>query len=357
MPAKTLKGRRNGSSRGRFHCFRRCKTRYLFVYVSCTLAILVGLSILRSKRSKLLVVILTRQRPKSCIRLFNSLLLADYGRDIVDILIHIDGVEGHEDPRMHEHTIKFAQSMIWPHGEKFVEIEKEKIGLRRSWLSVSTRFTHTHVAIFEDDMEVSSHFYNFFKYVHTSNYFSRSTALCLHPSDWELNVIEERECKTYEEPNVIFYFTPERCNWGPIWSSTAWRHFKRWAFELETRGAQPLTPIEIGFNYNEYLKMGKDVQSSWVWRYNWETSQVQLRYTKTCFGGPTVPSYHMAVNHREPGNNFVFHAAREYHDYLKSLLATESLVNFTGKGRKYWPVEFHGYSEIAPRLPKPSTAS
>ena len=93
-------------------------------------------------------------------------------------------------------------------------------------------------------------------------------------------------------------FHAEPCNWGPIWSITEWRRFKRWARNLDNNGLHPFTPTEIGFNYNEYLKMGKDVQSPWVWRYNWEC-HVQLRYTMTCFGGPHTQSYHMAVNHRE----------------------------------------------------------
>ena len=46
---------------------------------------------------------------------------------------------------------------------------------------------------------------------------------------------------------------PEPCNWG-----TSWWDFKHWALDLE---ALPFTPAEIGFNYNQYLKLGKDVQS------------------------------------------------------------------------------------------------
>lgn len=322
--------------------------------VAFTFVALFGLpsrSISNSKSTRLLIVVLTAQRHESFSRLFHSLLRANYSETVVDILIHIDGVDANHS--LHEHTVKLAQSAMWPHGRKVVEVEKEKIGLRRSWLSVSPRPAHTHVAIFEDDMEVSSQFYNFFTYVHNSNFFSRSTALCLHPSDWELRVIAERKCEPHEMPDIQFYFTPEPCNWAPVWSSAAWCHFKRWALHRIAKNINPFTPAEVGFNYNEYLKMGKDVQSPWVWRYNWEHGQVQLRYTVTCFGDPRGHKYHMAVNHREPGNNFISHAPQEHHDYLTSLLVTVPLVNSTEQPTAYRPIEFKGYEGVSLRLPPP----
>ena len=304
-----------------------------------------------SKHVRLLVVILTAQRPESFNRLFISLLRAQYGGMAVDMMIHIDGVENEHSLR--EHTIELAQTARWPHGKKILTVEKEKIGLRKSWLSVSPQLAHTHVAIFEDDMEVSSQFYTSFKYIYESNFLSQSTALCLHPGDWELKVIEERVCQVNEVPDVQFYMTPEPCNWGPIWSSSAWQNFKSWAQDLETSGLHPFTPTEIGFNYNKYLKLGKDVQSPWVWRYNWESSQVQLRYTMTCSGGPRARKYHMAVNHREPGNNFKFHASQEYHDQLTSLLAMTPIINSTGWDAARRTIDFKGYTEISLLLPPP----
>lgn len=343
--------RQNEHHRRVFRGFRRRKARCLLACVSVTLVTL-GLSVSSSQRVHLLVVILTEQRTESFSRLYDSLLVAEYSGAVVDILIHVDGVENDHSSR--ERTVEYAKRAIWPHGTKFLAFEKEKIGLRRSWLSASPQPVHTHVAIFEDDMEVSSQFYEFFKYVHASNYFARSTAVCLHPGDWELKVIEERTCEVQEIPDVRFYFTPEPCNWGPIWSSTEWRRFKNWAHNLETNGIQPFTPNETGFNYNEYLKMGKDVQSPWVWRYNWESNHVQLRYTMTCVGGPHARKYHMAVNHREVGNNFIFQAAQEYHDYLTSLLTLAPLMNATEMNSTYQPIEFKGYTELLPLLPSPT---
>ena len=329
--------------------FRQRNTRYLIACVSLTLIRLCWFRASSSKRLRLLIVILTAQRPESFSRLFESVRCARYGRENVDVLIHIDGVDERQ-LMLRDRTVKLARRLSWPHGEKTIIVENENIGLRKSWLSVSTGMAHTHVAILEDDMELSSEFYNFFKYVHASNYLSRGTALCLHPSDWELKVIAERKCRANEVPDVRFYFTPEPCNWGPIWSSTAWQHFKRWAIQLDT---QPVTPAHVGFNYNKYLKLGKDVQSPWVWRYNWESSQVQLRYTLTCFGGPHSRKYHMAVNHREPGNNFVSPATQEFHDNLTSLLATGPLMNSTEQDIRSRPVEFQGYAKLTALLPPP----
>ena len=350
MRAQMIGRRRNEHHRRVFCRFHRRITRCLLACVSVTLVTL-GLSTSSSQRVHLLVVILTAHRTESFSRLYKSLLVAEYSGEVVDILIHVDGVENEHSS--HERTVEYAKRAIWPHGAKLLTFEKEKTGLRRSWLSVSPQPVHTHVAIFEDDMEASSQFYEFFKYVHASNYLARSTAVCLHPSDWELKVIEERACEVHEIPDVRFYFTPEPCNWGPVWSSTEWRRFKHWARNLENSGNQPFTPTEIGFNYNEYLKLGKDVQSPWVWRYNWELENVQLRYTMTCVGGPHARTYHMAVNHREPGSNFVLQADQEYHDHLTSLLTTVPLVTSIRQSAAHRLVEFKGYVGIELLLPPP----
>lgn len=74
----------------------------------------------------------------------------------------------------------------------------------------------------------------------------------------------------------------------------------------------------------------------------------------TCVGGPHARKYHMAVNHREVGNNFIFQAAQEYHDYLTSLLTLAPLMNATEMNSTYQPIEFKGYTELLPLLPSPT---
>ena len=136
-----INGRQNKRQRRLFRRLIRRNTRCLLACVSLALVATFRLSISNSQRIKLLVVILTAQRPESFSRLFRSLLRAQYGGMVVDMLIHVDGVD--EDHSLRERTVEFAQSKVWPHGEKIVTIEKEKIGLRRSWLRASPRRAHT----------------------------------------------------------------------------------------------------------------------------------------------------------------------------------------------------------------------
>lgn len=71
----------------------------------------------------------------------------------------------------------------------------------------------------------------------------------------------------------------------------------------------------------------------------------------TCLGGPHARKFHMAVNHREPGNNFHFRAGEEYHHYLTSLLATGPFNNLTEQNG---PIEFESYKNLKPLLPMPA---
>jgi len=343
---------RNRSNRRRVLRRRIVNVFYVSAFTTCVLHLI---NASRTRRLRLLVVILAARRPDSFHRLFNSLVRARYSHAVaVDLFIHVDGPE---DVRSRERTLEKARSLRWPHGEKFVVAERTRVGLRKSWLRVSPRRAHTHVAIFEDDMELSPLFYEFIKHVVVaSNGFSdeKVAALCLHPGDWEVRVFAERDCEPDETPRVQFYHTPEPCNWGPVWSSASWMRFKRWALDMERAGTPPYAPAEIGFNYNEYLKLGRDVQSSWVWRYNWETDRVQLRYTVTCFDDPSrARKYHMAVNHREPGVNFARRGARAYHESLTDSLARDSLVDVWGARETTTPIEFRGYASLSALLPPP----
>jgi hypothetical protein len=65
--------------------------------------------------------------------------------------------------------------------------------------------------VFEDDMEVSPHYYEGLSVVHSQRLLSdsRVTAFCLHPNDREVNI--NPRCSDLDHSS-IFYETPEPCN-------------------------------------------------------------------------------------------------------------------------------------------------
>lgn len=247
----------------------------------------------------LLIVVLTAHRHLSLNRLLVSLSRADYGCARVDLQINVDLVK---DAASSANCVSTARSHRWNHGKKHIYRRTSHAGLSRSWFEIPYVSGHEFVAIFEDDMQVSRYFYSFFSslYKHGILFSDGVTAVCLHPNDWEVTV--HRTCDDASYSSYL-YLSPEPCNWGPIWKYKEWQKYVDWVVKTKSAGELPYVPEEIAYNFNLYLREGKDVQSSWVWRYNYDFNKRQLRYSFTkCTMAASEPYF--AINHKEPGENF-----------------------------------------------------
>ena len=240
-------------------------------------------------------------RDASLRRLLASLARANYDGDDVDLYINID--TPNEPDRRHHAVRAVAKNFRWPHGDKVVTLRQQHLGLADSWFQAVEENAHSFefVAIFEDDMELHAEFYTLFSLARRCGAMKRDTtsAFCLHPDDWEVRV-RDRCDPAYSQ---VFYESPEPCNWGPIWKSQEWFNYGEFVAAMRARGEQPIVPRNIAYNYNTYLSMRLDVQSPWVWRYNWERSKRHVRYHAGCLS-ERRPVVCMAKNHREPGTHF-----------------------------------------------------
>ena len=253
----------------------------------------------------LLIVVLTSTRQHSLIRLLESVAKAKYGCTVVDLQINIDIAAQLNSTTLAATaaTVRVAIEFVWVHGKKHVFRRLGHAGLSRSWFEIPYYGNYEYVAVLEDDMQLSPHFYTFFSLLHSSGSFHAPdvTAFCLHPNDWEVRV--EMACKEKSHSSYL-YTSPEPCNWGPIWKYSEWRKYVDWVFAMKARGELPFVPENVAYEFNNYLRAGKDVQSSWVWRYNMDFGKRQVRYSfAKCSGKPRDEKY-FAINHKEPGEHF-----------------------------------------------------
>ena len=248
---------------------------------------------------RLLITVLTYSRAESLGRLLTSLNSANYGCAQVDLHVHVDLQSFTNSSR----CAQVAQRVNWIHGRKTIFQRQKRIGLAQSWFEVPVSEHFEYLAVFEDDMEVSQHYYTFLNMLHRSGSLksSRVTALCLHPDDWEVHV--ERPCQDESTYSTVLYTSPEPCNWGPLWKMRQWIEYSAWVTRSKRLGQLPFVPEGISYNYNKYIREGKDVQSSWLWRYNFETSKTQVRYSFSHCAAETEELY-FAINHKEPGEHF-----------------------------------------------------
>ncbi|MDB0053669.1 hypothetical protein N9F40_01400, partial [bacterium] len=172
----------------------------------------------------------------------------------------------------------------------------------QSWHELPYDTHHDYIAVFEDDMEVSQHYYEGLSIVHSQHMLSNSrvTGFCLHPNDWEVSLRPECSEREYSS---IFYESPEPCNWGPVWKQRERRAYIDWVFKMKSEGRLPYVE-EFPQNYNQYLDEGKDVQSSWVWRYYMDFGKLQLKYSFVKCHASRADDLFLAINHKERGEHF-----------------------------------------------------
>ena len=259
----------------------------------------------KSRLRRLKIAILTMDRPSSLRRLLESLKRARYGEQLVDVHIHVDTPKRNsvvESKHAHEEILRIIRAFEWPYGLKTIQTRRENIGLAESWFSINAEDAkHDLLLILEDDVEVNVDFYDFIHFAINRGALNdpNNLALCLHPGDWEVRTIPTCDARH----SVLFYESPEPCNWGPVWKVRSWTRFVAWVREFRAAGHNPLVPENIAYNYNLYLRSALDVQSPWVWKYNWLHSSNHVRYdVKRC--DAYDEQLYGVINHREPGEHF-----------------------------------------------------
>ena len=287
------------------------RSRYL-VAVLCTTLVLISIRLQKSEESEvklarhentLLIVVLTLNRPESLSRLLNSLANMHNSLD-VDLHIEVDFIKdigNQAELDANSRCNEVAKDFLWTSGKKTIRRRLKHAGLSLSWFEIPHYSDYQFVSILEDDMEVSQHFFDFFMFVFKRGVLHDTdiAGFCAHPGDWDINV--NTACAGGYSP--ITYRSPEPCNWGPIWKYSEWEKFTSWVFQMKSRGERPFVPDQVAFEYNDFLIQGKDVQSSWVWKYNFEFGKTQVRYSfERC--GFLSNEIFLALNHKERGEHF-----------------------------------------------------
>lgn len=168
------------------------------------------------------VLIIGYNRPQGLQRLLNSIAVADFCADQVDLLVSIDR-SGNDDVE------QVAQKFVWPHGEKKVFTYPERMGLRKHILHCGTYLKdYDALAVFEDDLYVSPFFYHFMKAtVEKYQDCDEIAGISLYNHLWNPNPAVNLPFEaTHGEGDV--YFMQYAQSWGQIWMRAQWDSFMTW---------------------------------------------------------------------------------------------------------------------------------
>lgn len=171
-------------------------------------------------KDKIAIVTVGYNRLEGLKRLLNSIDRSHFSDNDIPLVISIDA-SGDEE------LYSFARNFKWNHGQKYVNIEIERLGLKNHIFQCGdlTKFFKG-IILLEDDLFVSPEFYNYAtasltKYgdddhvagvAFYSNEFNGYIGLPFHP----LNIGGD----SFAMQSV--------CTWGQMWNARMWNDFKFW---------------------------------------------------------------------------------------------------------------------------------
>ena len=171
-------------------------------------------------KNKLAIVVVGYNKLFGLQRLLDSLNRSIYDSCDIPLVISIDA-SGNED------VYRLANDYQWEHGKKYVNIEKERLGLKSHIMQCASLTKYFKgVIILEDDILVSPYFYHY-----------ATTVLDFYANDTNVAGIA-----LYKNENEGFNGLPLQyvhsgydvfawqavCSWGEIWNERMWNDFKSW---------------------------------------------------------------------------------------------------------------------------------
>lgn len=173
-----------------------------------------------SNKSKIAIVTVGYNRLKSLSRLLESLTVAEYNANDIPLVICIDASGNQE-------LYDYVNAFDWKHGEKYVFIQKERLGLKKHiyFCGDLTRYFKA-IVLLEDDLYVSPYFYDYVeKAVEKYGEDPRISQISLYKN--EGNGYAGLPFHPLENGNDVFLLQ-DVSTWGECWTEMMWNGFKEW---------------------------------------------------------------------------------------------------------------------------------
>ena len=211
---------------------------------------------IEENKNKIAIVAVGYNRIKSMQRLLQSLESAHYNHQDIPLVISIDASGDQE-------LYDYVRHFEWSHGEKYVNIQDERLGLRKHIIQCGdlTEYFRA-VIILEDDIFVSEYFY---QYVEAAvNFYEeedRVGGISLYQNEMNGTL---PICFMNDGSDTYLKQSP--ASWGECWTSSQWSKFKKWYNEFDDSRFSEL-------DMPEYIKSWKKAWSKYYMAYLIDTNR------------------------------------------------------------------------------------
>ncbi|CAJ2663272.1 unnamed protein product [Trifolium pratense] len=219
-----------------------------------------------------LIKVLAFNRFDSVSRCLRSLAAADYLGDRVHLHIYIDHFafltdDDSVDSKLSEsrRILEFVDGFDWKFGEKVVLYRTGNVGLQAQWLEAWWPSSDDEFAfVVEDDLEVSSLYYEFVKTVIVNFYYNASN---YSPSIFGVTLQRARfvpgkhgnKLQLDDQTRLFLYQLVG--TWGQILFPKPWKEFRLWYDKNKAKGNKPF--LEGMVTTGWYKKIGEKIWTPW----------------------------------------------------------------------------------------------
>lgn len=168
------------------------------------------------------VVAVAYNRIDSLSRLLASLEKANYDQEVT-LIISVDKSKT-------DSVERFADSYIWPHGEKIVDKHEKNLGLRPHMMSLGKWFdSFDAIVVLEDDIVVSPSFFYYTKQA-VSQYYDNPNVAGISLYGVAFNGDTNMPFMPLKD-EYDAYFMNKAISWGEVWMRDSWRRYNDWYLE------------------------------------------------------------------------------------------------------------------------------
>ncbi|KAK7349342.1 hypothetical protein VNO77_06641 [Canavalia gladiata] len=251
------------------------------------------------------IKVLAYNRLGALSRCLRSLAAADYLGDRVHLHLHIDHFAldnaSSVDTKLREshRILEYVDGFDWKFGEKVVHYRTGNVGLQAQWLEAWWPGSDDEFAfVVEDDLEVSSLYYDFVKTLILNFYYNASN---YSPSIYGVSLQRARfvpgkhgnKLQLDDQTRLFLYQLVG--TWGQILFPKPWKEFRLWYDKNKAKGNRPF--LEGMVTTGWYKKMGERIWTPWFIKFIQSHGYFNI-YTNF------LHERALSVSHRDAGVNY-----------------------------------------------------
>ncbi|XP_061340859.1 uncharacterized protein LOC133287301 [Gastrolobium bilobum] len=252
------------------------------------------------------IKVLAFNRLNSLSRCLRSLAAADYNGDRVHLHLYVDHFtlandSSNVDQKLREshRIVEYVDGFDWKFGEKVVHYRTGNVGLQAQWLEAWWPGSdHEFAFVVEDDLEVSSLYYEFVKTLILNFYYNASN---YSPSIYGVSLQRARfvpgkhgnKLQLDDQTRLFLYQLVG--TWGQILFPKPWKEFRLWYDKNKAMGNRPF--LEGMVTTGWYKKMGERIWTPWFIKFIQSRGYFNI-YTNF------LHERALSVSHRDAGVNY-----------------------------------------------------